>query len=169
MVPATIVVSFVICGVSLLGAERYDIVAKVPEDSNPPADPSKLTDVQRKTFMEKRQAMLQGLLAGSQTGMANLIQALSQIMRRTIVDQTGLTGKYDFELKWTPDQSSSRGFLGEATPLGPPPGVEAPPPPDPNGPTVFTALQEQLGLKLDSGKGPVEVIVIDHAEKASAN
>ena len=48
-------------------------------------------------------------------------------------------------------------------------GVQAPPPPDPNGPSIFTALQEQLGLRLESTKGAVEMIVIDSVEKASEN
>jgi uncharacterized protein (TIGR03435 family) len=50
-----------------------------------------------------------------------------------------------------------------------PPGVEAPPPPDPNGPSIFTAIQEQLGLRLESQKGPVDLIVIDRVEKPSEN
>jgi uncharacterized protein (TIGR03435 family) len=48
-------------------------------------------------------------------------------------------------------------------------GKDAPPPPDPNGPSIFTALQEQLGLKLESQKGPVEILVIVHVEKPSEN
>ncbi len=77
-----------------------------------------------------------------------------------MIDQTGLKGDYNFELKWTPDESHDQGFKG--------PG-DGPPPPDANGPSLFTALQEQLGLKLESQKGSVDLLVIDHAEKASEN
>ena len=76
-----------------------------------------------------------------------------------MVDKTGLTGNYDFSLKWTPDQGSM--------PLaGPGRGATAQgdAPVDPNGPTLFTALEEQLGLKLQSEKGTVDVIVIDHID-----
>lgn len=108
--------------------------------------------------------MGRGSLWGSQIPVSDLILALSQIMGRTILDQTGLNGKFDFNLKWTPDQSTA-GLSGVGLP---PPGADAAPL-NPEGPSIFTALQEQLGLKLDSGKGPVEVIVIDHAGKPSAN
>jgi uncharacterized protein (TIGR03435 family) len=72
---------------------------------------------------------------------------------RMVVDRTGLTGNWAFELHYAPEQ---RGV--------PPPGAEQPAP-DPNMPSLFTALQEQLGLKLESTKGPVEVVVIDSIEK----
>jgi uncharacterized protein (TIGR03435 family) len=94
--------------------------------------------------------------AGSQT-MQNLANGLSRQVGRLVVDRTGLKGSFDFDLKWTPDR-----------PAGAPAdqpirvnGVDL----DPNGPSVFTALQEQLGLKLDSTKGPVDVLVIDRAAK----
>ena len=103
-------------------------------------------------------------LAGEQTRISLLVQAVSQIVGRPILDRTGLTSKYDFELKWTPDQSSPNGPLGG--PLPPSPDAA---PADPNLPTIFTAIQEQLGLKLDSSKGPVEIIVIDHVERPSEN
>ena len=66
-------------------------------------------------------------------------------------------------MKWatTVDQSFSA--------LGPQPGVESPPLSDPNGPSLFTALQEELGLRLESQKGSVEMLVIDRAEKPSEN
>jgi uncharacterized protein (TIGR03435 family) len=64
-----------------------------------------------------------------------------------VIDKTGLTGPHDFEMSWTPDQ--------------PRPATEAAPTPDSGGASMFTALQEQLGLKLTSGRGPVDVIVID--------
>jgi uncharacterized protein (TIGR03435 family) len=102
-----------------------------------------------------------GFLAGDNARIPFLSQTLSQIVGRPILDRTDLTGKYDFELKWTPDQSSANTALGEALPQLPTA--------DPDLPNIFTALQEQLGLKLDSSKGPVEVIVVDYVERSSAN
>ncbi len=79
-----------------------------------------------------------GFLAGTATEIPFLAQTLSQITGRPIQDQTGLTGKYDFELKWTPDQGSPNGALG---------GILAPSPStDPDRPDIFAALEEQLGL-----------------------
>jgi len=93
------------------------------------------------------------LLAGG-TPMSRLAtQILSQLTGRVVVDKTGLTGAYDIDLKWTPTP--------DQLPSGPPPpGVELPAI-DPNGPSLFTALQEQLGLKLDTERGPVEVLVVE--------
>jgi uncharacterized protein (TIGR03435 family) len=86
---------------------------------------------------------------------SQLTLMLSQFTQRIVVDRTGLTGNFDIDLTFTP----------ERMPQGqPPPGVQLPPI-DPNGPSLFTALQEQLGLKLDSERGPVEVLVIDHVER----
>ena len=97
-------------------------------------------------------------------GMQFLAHALSAIVGRSVVDKTGLTGIYDFSLNWTPDQGSM--------PM-PGPGAGGPPrgdaPVDPNGPSLFTALEEQLGLKLESQKGTVDVIVIDHIDLPSEN
>jgi bla regulator protein BlaR1 len=102
-----------------------------------------------------------GFLAGNQAGIQSFAQTLSQIVGRPILDRTNLTGKYDFELKWTPDQSSANSVVGGAlTDL---------PARDPDRPNIFTALQEQLGLKLDSSKGPVEVVVVDYIQRPSAN
>jgi uncharacterized protein (TIGR03435 family) len=82
------------------------------------------------------------------------------MLGRTVIDKTGLTGRYDFTLNWAPDPG---------VPGARPDGPDAPPPPDPDGPSIFTAMQEDLGLKLQSAKGPVEIIVIDRAEKPDAN
>ncbi|MEI9970028.1 MAG: TIGR03435 family protein [Terracidiphilus sp.] len=89
---------------------------------------------------------------------AHLMQ--SAVLDRPVVDQTALTGKWDFELKWTPDESQFSG-MG----VRPPPPSDAPDAPPP----LFTAIQEQLGLKLDSGKAQVDVMVVDHVEKPSPN
>jgi uncharacterized protein (TIGR03435 family) len=89
---------------------------------------------------------------------ANLLQ--STVLDKPVLDQTGLNEKYDFILKWTPDP-------GQLLGLGGPP----PPPPDPGDapPDLFTAIQQQLGLKLESSKAPADVIVIDHVSKPSEN
>jgi bla regulator protein blaR1 len=107
--------------------------------------------------------MGRGDLTATAARVSFLAEVLSNQVGRTVVDKTGLTGNYDFSLKWTPDQNQGQMFGG---PGGPGDGL---PPPDPNGPSIFTALQEQLGLKLESQKGPVDLLVIDHAEKASEN
>jgi bla regulator protein blaR1 len=94
--------------------------------------------------------------------MAQLANFLTQSVGRPVIDRTGLTSFYDLTLKWTPDPG------GGPTPFGLPAGVlpTAPPPPaDPDAPNIFTAVQEQLGLKLEAGRGPVEVVVIDRLEK----
>jgi bla regulator protein blaR1 len=90
-----------------------------------------------------------GQMIAEKATMALLAQTLSNIAGRSVVDQTGLTGYYDFKLEWTPDEAGQ-------------------PAPD-DRPSLFTAVQEQLGLKLESQKGLVEILVIDYAEKPPAN
>jgi uncharacterized protein (TIGR03435 family) len=86
-----------------------------------------------------------------------------QILEQPVVDQTGLgTTRYDFVLKWTPDPSQSQLFGGPGPNIPPTPDADAPP-------DLFTAFQQQLGLKLESTKAPVDVLVIDRVEKPSAN
>lgn len=89
---------------------------------------------------------------------AGLMQ--SAVLDRPVVDHTKLDGRYDFTLKWTPDESQFQGM-----------GLKITPPADPASapPGLFTAIQEQLGLKFDATKAPVDVLVIDHVEKPSAN
>jgi uncharacterized protein (TIGR03435 family) len=94
-----------------------------------------------------------------------LARILSQQLGRTVVDKTGLTGNYDYALTWTPDT---------APPPMPGGGPEGGPPHNEigntgAGPSLLTALQEQLGLKLESEKGKVDVIVIDHIDTPSEN
>ena len=80
-----------------------------------------------------------------------------------VIDKTELKGEYDYSLEWMPEPGQ-----GGPESIGMPP--EAPRPHvDANGPSIFTALQEQLGLRLVSQKGPVEIIVIDGVERPSAN
>jgi uncharacterized protein (TIGR03435 family) len=88
---------------------------------------------------------------------ADLLSSLTQITGRTVLDKTGLTGKYDISLEWTLDDATL------VAPDGSRLDVSA------SGPNIFTAIQEQLGLKLEAGKGPVEGLVIDRLEKPSEN
>lgn len=83
------------------------------------------------------------------------------ILDRPVVDQTGLAGKYDFIVKFTPDPGQMAGF-GQG---GPPPASTNPDAP----PDLFAAFQQQLGLKIDTSRAPVDVMVIDKVEKPSAN
>ena len=88
----------------------------------------------------------------------------SSVMDRPVVDETGLKDKYDFTLKWTPDDSQFAQFRGSNIPTPKPAGD------DPNAPpSLYTAVQEQLGLKFDAAKASDDVIVIDHVEKPSPN
>ena len=89
----------------------------------------------------------------------SLVSSLTTVTGKIVLDNTGLTGKYNITLDWTPDSAR----------LGPPDPNSPFPPADPNGPTLQEALQEKLGLKLVSTIGPVENIVIDHIEQPSPN
>jgi bla regulator protein blaR1 len=112
-----------------------------------------------------RMRMGRALLSGQGVELGMLTFTLSDQLGRLVIDKTSLSGKDDFELNWTPDPGQPA-----ASPLVPaPPGVELPPPPDPNGPSIFTAVEEQLGLHLESQKAPVETLVIDRVEKPSEN
>ncbi|HET7099977.1 MAG TPA: TIGR03435 family protein, partial [Terriglobia bacterium] len=92
----------------------------------------------------------------------HILQA--NILEQPVVDQTGLGAtRYDFTLKWTPDPSQSQ-IGGPAPPNAPPPADNADTPPD-----IFTAFQQQLGLKLENTKAPVDVMVVDRLEKPSDN
>ena len=92
-------------------------------------------------------------------GWPSLVQSLSPLVGRIVLDKTDLMGGFDFELSYSPE-----GLAGL-----PPLLNGGPPPVDPNAPTIFTALQEQLGLKLDSQRGPVDVVVIDRVEQPVAD
>lgn len=96
-----------------------------------------------------------GMLSMNGTSLGALVNLLPQFVERQVIDRTGLTGIYDLTLKWTPEAIPSLLALPQA-PL---------PPADPDVPNIFTAVQEQLGLKLEAGRGPAEIIVIDRLEK----
>lgn len=105
--------------------------------------------------------MGRGDLEANGVPLANFVQSLSQQLGRPIVDKTELkSGLYDFKLQWTPELGQGPGLPG---PEAPPPSVDA------SGPSIFTAIQEQLGLRLESTKGPVEILVIDSVQKPTEN
>lgn len=99
-------------------------------------------------------------LTATSKKMADFASLLAGLLGRPVEDRTGLNGIFDFTMEWTPDSLSE-------TPSGK--GGQDATADGQNGPTLFTALQEALGLKLEAGKAIVEVIVIDRAEKPSAN
>ncbi len=132
----------------------------------------KLQPSEQKGDRRPMMRMGRGRFESNGVTLAQLADMLSMDRGRKVIDRTGLTGNYDIKLDYTPDQSQGGPGFGGPPGGGPGPGPEGgmgPPPPDPNGPSIFTALQEQLGLKLESQKGPVEIIVIDHVEKPSEN
>ena len=91
--------------------------------------------------------------------MSAFANSLAQQVGRPVRDETGLTGAYDFALTFMPEG-------GRGGPIGtPPPGAPELPPIDPHAPALTTALIEQLGLKLEPAKGPVEMIVIDSIDQ----
>jgi uncharacterized protein (TIGR03435 family) len=131
--------------------------ADAPPPTTKPSEPSS-------TFCGFQRTPAEGLnrsLDGKGVTMAELAKTLSRtytaMLGRNVIDETGLTGAFDMRLTWTVDSENVR-----------PGGIDNPSP-NSAGPSIFTALQEQLGLKLEATKGPVEVLVIDHIEKPSAN
>lgn len=103
-----------------------------------------------------------GELTGQAIPMAFLVQTLSdqpELKDRVLLDRTGLTGSYDFTLQWAPENSMLNGMQKPDNATTP----------DSSGPSLFTAIEEQLGLKIESTKGPVDALVIDHVERPSEN
>lgn len=137
-----------------------------PDDAAKPDTPPKpdAPPANDKPRMGRHSLMLNGRghLESTGTNTTMLVHVLSSELGRTVEDQTGLTGDYDYTLQWTPDD------------VGAPTGGDAGPGKgeisiDAGGPTLFTALEEQLGLKLQSSKTTVDVVVIDHIDLPSEN
>lgn len=103
-----------------------------------------------------------GRIVARRAGMAQLADTLSNLLAQIVTDRTGLDGAFDFQLDWTPD---------ETQPVMAKPGVPPPTekPADTGGPSLYTALVEQVGLKLEARKAQADVIVIDRAELPTAN
>lgn len=96
-------------------------------------------------------------LVGEDAPVSRLTPALVAYVGRIVVDRTGLEGRFDFKLEWVPD-AANMPLINGAKMV-----------PAEDGPSIFTAVQEQLGLRLESTKAPVEVLVVDRAEKATEN
>ncbi len=185
-------------GPAWLDSEKYDINGKPDVDGQPSVDQLKtmtrklLADRFKLTFHKEKKDLSAYAITVGKTGskltkseadpnglpglgfrglgklvvrnatipdFAGLMQTV--VLDRPVVDQTGLAGRFDFTLDWTPEPSQFGGRGGQA----PPPGAD-----DPAAlPDLFTAIVAQLGLKLESTKSPVDVIVIDRVEKPSDN
>ena len=96
-----------------------------------------------------------GTMLGNGFPIGELANTLAAMVKRTVVDRTGLTGPWAFDMKFAVDPAQ--------LPFAPPPGVQLPPT-DPDAPSLVTALEEQLGLKLESTKGPVDMVIVDRLE-----
>jgi bla regulator protein blaR1 len=146
-------------GIKIKASEDQSSPYKTPapgEAPPPPPRPQPGGSVPRGSMRMGR-----GDLEGTAVPIATLIQTLSQQLRRPVIDKTGLTGLLDYKLQWTPELGQGPGIPGG--PEGPPPAS------DNSGPSIFTAVQEQLGLRLVSTKAPAEVLVIETAEKPTDN
>jgi uncharacterized protein (TIGR03435 family) len=99
--------------------------------------------------------LVQGNVSARDLTMERLAGLLSSWVNRFVLDRTALSGSFDFDLHWAPDR---RPVAFNNLP-------PSPVPVDPDGPSLFTALREQLGLKLDSQRRPVDILVIDHVER----
>jgi uncharacterized protein (TIGR03435 family) len=184
-------------GPSWIDSERFDVLAKPPADSGadtPVQSRQRLRNLLAERFhlamrKESKEAQVLALVSGSATpkvrpsiqgfdgisGRPGYIQAerasikaladyLSGQLGRVVLDQTGLSGTYAYQMEWTPDASSGNSPL--AANKAAESGVNLP---DPTGPSLFRAIQEQLGLKLQPARAAVDVFVIERAEKPTEN
>jgi uncharacterized protein (TIGR03435 family) len=183
-------------GQAWIDSDRYDILAKTPSDVRPNLDEQMamlrrlLVDRFSLTFhWEPKELAIYSLtvakngpklregtepsdgpkplifvlypqmarLPGRNASMAELASVLQRAaLDRPVLDKTGLSGRYDFDLEWMPDETQ---FGGQG-----PQGTADTPKPD-----LFAAVQQQLGLRLEAGRGPVDVLVIDQVVRPSAN
>jgi bla regulator protein BlaR1 len=94
-----------------------------------------------------------GVIESRNSGLDLFVQYLGSSLQRPVLNRTGLTAHYDFKLEWVPDRPAGADSSAKESN------------PDQSGPTIFTAIQEQLGLKLESQKSPVEMLIVERAEK----
>ncbi len=161
-------------GPGWMDSDRFDVIAKAPDKFDPRDQTLMLQSLLADRFKlalhrETREAGVYALvlakngsklkrsdpatersmrmgpdgMSAAKMPISDLAATLPGYVRRSVIDKTGLTGDFDFDFHWSPQ--------------------------DPDSPSIFTAIQEQLGLKLESDKAPVEFLVIDHVEKPSEN
>jgi len=119
-----------------------------------PDDPSNVTSM---VFPASSGGIDHIVMPGRNASMAQFASVLQRaILDRPVVDRTGLTGRYNFELEWTPDENQFGGQLPAGRPDLPKPGL-------------FEAVQKQLGLKITATRGPIDTLVIDRIERPSNN
>jgi uncharacterized protein (TIGR03435 family) len=175
---------------SWMNADRFDITAKVERATAPSTDElwSMLEQLLADRFAlkfhretEQRQgyalttvktgaklssssdgtpnlSVSRGQLHASRATLPMFINAMSRYLGRPIADETGLTGAYDFKMMWTPGETEQALPSDDHAPAA-----------DPFGPTIFTAMQDQLGLRLESKKVPITIFVIDQVARPSDN
>jgi uncharacterized protein (TIGR03435 family) len=97
-----------------------------------------------------------GRIAGEAVPVSTIAGMLTGLAGRRVLNKTGLTGRYDVDLRYTPDSGQAPGAAPEPTD-------------SPDEESLFGALQTQLGLKLESTRGPIEILIVDHIERPSAN
>jgi len=181
-----------ISGPDWLDSARYDVVATIPagapRDQIPMMLQTLLTDRFKLAVHREQKVMPAYALVAGKNGpklheadaeaglrismgpkgrqlngkvsLARLADALSNWVDRPVLDMTGIKGIYDIDLEWTPDEGQP------GAPSLAPGGEAGRPEVGGDGPSIFTAVQEKLGLKLEGRKSPAEIIVVDHAERA---
>lgn len=126
------------------------VIAKEGPKFSEKVPPSVDTNERKGTIASGKVSVTKNEFTANDAAMLTLSSFLAETLDRTVIDKTGLTGRYNLQVKWTPDDAPASDS-GNAPP------------------SIFTALQEQLGLRLQSGKGPVETLVVDHIDPPSEN
>jgi len=135
----------------------------IADINHPPETANALTPVCGKPKISKGDANVTVDIPGAT--IANLCAQLSMVMDREVIDRTGIAGRFDIHLEVTPADLQPKYVAGRTVDQqGQPTGDD-----QDAGPSISTALQQQLGLKLEKGRGPVQVIVVDHIERPADN
>jgi hypothetical protein len=143
----------VVGGPDWLNTERFDVEARAADGSMP---------IYSLVVARSPAPGNNGIqMSGSGIYMSGLARMLGGQVRRIVNDNTNLEGQFDYTLTWSGSSSPNLALS--------PAGGDVPTATEPAGPSIFTAIQEQLGLRLESTRGPVEVIVIDSVQKPTEN